>query len=303
LNDLNDFLDEFGVRGHSRELYYTRWGESPRLVFDILKPLVSEAGKDAKTVEEEALQRRKEAEEAVENCIRAQRFGGIKWGIFSAILSLAQKYTCFREDQRFNLDRWITRNRALFLEIGKQLKKQDILTKSSRVFFLHRKELKLLVQGHFKDDEVASLTRLSEERYQEFKKNEDIMPPKFLCGSRAYNDPLPVTESDSLLMGIPASQGKVSGRVRVLRTIHEIHSVRAGDILVVPRTDPGWTPVFSRIAGLITETGGILSHGAVVSREYGIPAVTNIRNACNLLETGSLATIDGNKGTAVIHED
>ncbi|MFX0055212.1 MAG: PEP/pyruvate-binding domain-containing protein [Candidatus Hermodarchaeota archaeon] len=301
LDEFMDFLNEFGVRGYTRELLYPRWGESPELVFDILKPLISEAGKDVKTAEREALQRKIQAEAAVEEGIRSQRFGGIKWGIFSAILGLAQKYTCFREDQRFNLDRWITRNRALFLEIGSHLKEAGTLSDASRIFFLHRKELKKLIRGNLSVEKVAALSRLSEERYLDFKKNEDVTPPKFLCGSRAYNDPLPLTESDSLLVGIPASQGKVSGRVRVLRTIHEISNVRAGDILVVPRTDPGWTPVFSRIAGLITETGGILSHGAVVSREYGIPAVTNIRNACDLLKTGELVSIDGNKGTAVIH--
>jgi pyruvate,water dikinase len=302
LDDFQEFLHEFGVRGYTREMYYPRWREKPELVFDILKPLVSEAGKDVETAEKEALQRKIQAEAAVEEGIRSQRFGGLKWGIFSAILGLAQKYTCFREDQRFNLDRWITRNRALFLEIGNQLEERGTLSNSNRIFFIHRQDLKKLIRGNLNEEEVEMLSRLSEERYLEFKENEDVTPPKFLCGSRAYNDPLPVSESDSLLTGIPASQGSASGRVRVLKTIHEIPSVRAGDILVVPRTDPGWTPVFSRIAGLVTETGGILSHGAVVSREYGIPAVTNIRNACNLLETADLVTIDGNRGTLVIHD-
>ena len=68
----------------------------------------------------------------------------------------------------------------------------------------------------------------------------------------------------------------------------------------MPRTDPGWTPVFSKIGGLVTETGGILSHGAVVSREFGIPAVTNVRNACQLLKTGQKVTLNGNDGIVII---
>ena len=73
-----------------------------------------------------------------------------------------------------------------------------------------------------------------------------------------------------------------------------------GEILVVPKTDPGWTPVFSKLGGLITETGGILSHGAVVSREYGVPAVTNIISACQLFKTGQVVTINGYNGTVII---
>ena len=70
--------------------------------------------------------------------------------------------------------------------------------------------------------------------------------------------------------------------------------------MCVAKTDPGWTPIFSKIGGLITETGGILSHGAVVSREYGIPAVTNIPNACQFFKTGQVVTINGYNGTVTI---
>ena len=78
--------------------------------------------------------------------------------------------------------------------------------------------------------------------------------------------------------------------------IKNISDVRAGEILIVPKTDPGWTPIFAKIGGLITETGGILSHGAVVSREYGIPAVTNIFSACKIFKTGSVIKLDGTNG-------
>ena len=121
-----------------------------------------------------------------------------------------------------------------------------------------------------------------------------------MVGSREFDDPLP--ESAEGFVGIPASQGIITGQVRILDTIADIPKVKAGEILVVSRTDPGWTPVFSKIGGLITESGGVLSHGAVVSREFGIPAVTNIRNACREFKTGQRVTIDGNKGVVVRHE-
>ncbi|MDF1541241.1 MAG: PEP-utilizing enzyme, partial [Candidatus Thorarchaeota archaeon] len=140
------------------------------------------------------------------------------------------------------------------------------------------------------------------EREQEFKDNEDTTPPKFIQGTRQYDDKMDYSDDDTHIKGLAASQGRVTGSVRVLQRIEDIPQVQEGDILVVPRTDPGWTPVFAHIGGLITETGGVLSHGAVVSREYGIPAVTNIRQAGQKLKTGQVVTLDGNNGTVSIHD-
>ncbi len=125
-----------------------------------------------------------------------------------------------------------------------------------------------------------------------------MTPAKFLQGCKELDEQ---EKNDGLILhGIPASQGKLSGTIRILNRVEDIGDVQTGEILVVPRTDPGWTPVFRKIGGLITETGGILSHGAVVSREYGIPAVTNIPNACQLLHNGQKVTIDGSKGEIIL---
>ena len=111
--------------------------------------------------------------------------------------------------------------------------------------------------------------------------------------------PVKHNKKSKVYYGLPASQGINTSVVRVIYDINFISKVRAGEILVVPQTDPGWTPIFSKVGGLITETGGILSHGAVVSREYGIPAVTNITNACSIFKTGQIVTINGFDGTVI----
>jgi len=225
--------------------------------------------------------------------IGAQRYGPIKKMLFSTILGMARTYVCFRENQRFNLDRWITRERNAYLEIGKQLVKEGYFEEPRHVFFLFRNELRGIIRGNSKlaRENVKSLVA---DRYEEFLKYENITPPKFLYGDREFDDPIPASAEG--FKGMPASHGLVTGHVRVLASVEEVPQVRAGEILIVPRTDPGWTPVFSKIGGLITETGGILSHGAVVSREFGIPAVTNVRNACQIFKTGQRVTVDGNKG-------
>ena len=140
-------------------------------------------------------------------------------------------------------------------------------------------------------------------RKNDFIRYEFATPPKFLHGSREFDDPSPESYDGSIFSGIPASHGIITAKARILTEIKQISSVRAGEILIVPKTDPGWTPVFAKIGGLITETGGILSHGAVVSREYGVPSVTNVANACKTFTTGMIIKINGNKGTVSILKD
>lgn len=97
--------------------------------------------------------------------------------------------------------------------------------------------------------------------------------------------------------GLGCSPGVVEGPVRVLRSIDEVDTLQRGEILVTPFTDPGWTPAFHVLGGVITETGGILSHAAVISREYGIPAVLNLNGATTRFTTGQRVRLDGTRGT------
>ncbi|MEJ2252164.1 MAG: PEP-utilizing enzyme [Candidatus Lokiarchaeota archaeon] len=228
--------------------------------------------------------------------IRNQRLGFLKWKLFSIILNFSKKYIIFRETQRFNLDKWITRNRRVYLKIGNIFYQYGILEDPIDVFFLRRVEIKNLINNHTEKEKISKIKQKVKERSDKFKEYENSLPPKFLYGSREFNDILEYDKYSKVFRGIPASQGIRIGRVRVLNTIENISNVHPDDILIVPRTDPGWTPVFSKIGGLITETGGVLSHGAVVSREYGIPAVTNITNACKIFQTGQKVKINGYNG-------
>jgi phosphohistidine swiveling domain-containing protein len=294
--EFDKFLKNYGDRGFSREINYPRWSEAPQYVFDILKTLVKGQEQEFKKIKEKNVEYREKIEKYVEAKIRAQRFGLIKWKLLLKILEFSRKYIDFRENQRYNLDRWIYRIRKLYLEIGKILKQNGILKEKEDIFFLHRKEIKEIILDK-SDLEIASLIK---SRRDDFLKYEYTIPPKFLHGNREFDDLFRYNEDTSLFKGIPASQGILTAKIRVLKKIEDIPTVQKGEILVVPKTDPGWTPVFSKIGGLITETGGILSHGAVVSREYSVPSVTNITNACQLFKTGQIVTINGYNGSVII---
>ena len=301
LTELNVFLKNFGDRGFTREPFYPRWKEKPMVhLFNILKSLivVDDHKQEKKKLPNQNY--RKQIEHIVASKIRAQRFGFIKWKIYNTILKISRVYIIFRENQRFILDRWITRNRTVYLKIGKLLKNEDILKEEDDVFFLKKKEVENLLRNRYKDEEISGLKTEVKKRKDKFLKFENELPPKFLLGSREYNDVLKFSKNSVSFQGIPASQGLFTGKIHIINTIDQISTVQSNEILVVPRTDPGWTPVFSKIGGLITETGGILSHGAVVSREYGIPAVTNIPNACKLFSNNQIVRINGNDGTITI---
>jgi pyruvate,water dikinase len=294
--EFKKFLDAYGDRGFTREAYYPRWREAPQSVFDILKSIVRDSKIDVTKSKEMTSQTRERTERIVESKLRRQHLGFVKWFIFTKILGAARTYIAFRENQRFNLDRWITRIRSAYLDIGQLLTKKGVLDSIDDIFFLQKKEIKDLIYGKCGSEDASRLRALVKDRREDFLRYENTIPPKFLHGSAEFNDSQRFTKDSVEFSGIPASQGVVTAPVRVMDTIDSIASVRKGEILVVPRTDPGWSPIFSKIGGLITETGGILSHGAVISREYGIPAVTNVTSACKMFQTGQVITINGDNG-------
>jgi pyruvate,water dikinase len=300
--EFRKFLEEYGDRGFTREAYYPRWREAPQYVFDVLKSLVKDSRIDPAKSKEQSSKTRENTEKIVESRLRRQHLGFVKWFIFTKILGAARTYIIFRENQRFNLDRWITRIRSAYLETGRVLTKKGILSSKEDIFFLRKNEIKSLVYDRYGSDDIRRLTTLAKERREDFLKYENTIPPKFLHGGSEFNDTLRFTKDSVKFQGIPASQGVVTAPVRVIDRIDFMSSVKKGEILVVPRTDPGWSPVFSKIGGLITETGGILSHGAVISREYGIPAVTNVTNACKMFRTGQIITLNGANGIITLKD-
>ncbi|MGO1182756.1 MAG: PEP/pyruvate-binding domain-containing protein [Micrococcaceae bacterium] len=111
----------------------------------------------------------------------------------------------------------------------------------------------------------------------------------------------PDSSPSAALTGTPGSNGIVTARARIVRGFSDFAAVRRGEIVVCPYTDPAWTPLFTIAAGVVTETGGALSHAAIVAREYGIPAVLGAHGAMSRIENGARVTLDGSTGTVVVH--
>jgi pyruvate,water dikinase len=189
---------------------------------------------------------------------------------------------------------------------GRRLVAAGLLDDVQDVFFLTAVEFYDAVAGR-SSGRAADPTEL-EARKQHFLTYRDRLPASFLFddveteGEIVEGEPVDGAEEEEGLSGVGASRGLARGRVRVVADLARLSDVEPGEILVVNNIDPGWTPVFPLLAGLVTETGGILSHGAILAREYGIPTVTGVTQATKRLEPGSVVEVDGTRGVVAVLE-
>jgi rifampicin phosphotransferase len=298
--DLDSFIAEYGCRSHTRELFFPRWADDPSLVVDIVKSLSQATDLDLERMERDKIAEREATEKAVLAKVRGMKGGWARKKAVKLVMGYAQTYLQFRENQRFYLDHILLRTRRLFNEYGRRFLEHGYIPRRDDIFFLSRQEIfQIAKEGvRDKDDLLAKLIS----RRREFDRWRNRLPPKFLRGSVEFDDAVYKLGNVVKIPGTSASPGVVRGSVRVVESIERLSEVKEEEILVASNTDPGWTAVFSKIGGLVTETGGILSHGAVVSREYGIPAVTAVKGATKILKTGQRVTLDGNEGIIYLEE-
>ncbi len=292
----DDFIETYGHRSNTREMYYPRWRENKPYVIDVVR-LLSQSESDLKELEQKRRKERLVLEKEVKKKIRRSSITGVfRCALYGVVLKLAQKYLTFRENQRFYLDHILFRERLAILEMGRRLAERGVIPAKEDVFFLFEEEaLDIFISGS--TEPVKDI----EARKAEFFKYTHILPPKFVKNGIDFDDTIAI-DSSNLVYGTASSPGVVTGRIHVIESIEGLSEIEDGDILVTSNTDPGWTAAFSRLGGLITETGGILSHGAVISREYRIPAVTAVMGATKLFKTGQTVTVDGNDGIIYLEE-
>jgi pyruvate,water dikinase len=177
-----------------------------------------------------------------------------------------------------------------FLEDG-------IIGEPSDIFFLPISDILEIVEGRFDRDEVARRIARNRIYYDSFRnfRNPDEIGSSFSPHHKGP-DRRKKKRDKTLLIGIPCSSGKTIGRIKIIRDIFDAGRLEKRDILITRFTDPGWTPYFSLLSGVATETGGLLSHAAVISREYGIPAVLAVPNLLERLEEGMTVELDGGTG-------
>ncbi|UCE38170.1 MAG: hypothetical protein JSW00_02735 [Thermoplasmata archaeon] len=291
LNRFHGFLDSYGHRSPKYDLYYPSWGDDPNLVLEILRTyLIGEKHMDPKSMEKKSVKEREKAEELVlarlnthllDNLFPVKRFA------FLRLLKLAQKYMTLRENQQFYIGQGYPIARRIVLQIGSHLVEVGIIHKKEDVFFLTIEEIRSISLGK----KIEGLAITINTRKSEFESFSRINPPHLITREGAKE-----MTGKEILKGIGGSPGRASGNVKIISNITEFGRFKEGEILVAPTTNPSWTPLFLMAAGIVTEVGGMLCHGAVVAREYGIPAVLGVKNVTQILKDGQHVTLDGTKG-------
>jgi pyruvate,water dikinase len=206
-------------------------------------------------------------------------------------IDLIRTFAGYREFPKYGImNRYFAYKQALLKE-ATQLVAANVLREREDIFYLTFEELREVVSTNQFD------RRIIEKRRAEYKAYEKLTPPRVITSEgeiiagEYQRENLPA----GALVGLAVSSGVVEGRARVILNMEEA-DLEDGDILVTPFTDPSWTPLFVSIKGLVTEVGGLMTHGAVIAREYGLPAVVGVENATKLIKDKQRIRVNGTEG-------
>jgi pyruvate,water dikinase len=279
------------------ELFNPRWSECPDLVLGMVRGYVEaiNAGHPGPVVRRDALASERVA---LENECLGRLRNPLKRALFRFVLHRGQKGGQLRENLKSEMIRWLTFLRCFLLELGRRLAARGRLADASDIFFLEIEEL----QSGSLLDPGTDLRALVAGRRAEYERNLKLTPPAVVVG-RFDPDrfaPEVVDRGTKVFHGLGVSAGVATGRARVVLRSDANERVQAGEILVAPFTDPGWTPYFVAAAGIVTDLGGMLSHGSIVAREYGIPAVVNVGPATQIIRTGQWLEVDADRGVVKV---
>ncbi len=292
------FMHEHGHHGRGEmDIANPRWREQPDYVLEAVRNFIGAEGR----TDPEADRRRHALErESLRAELAARLRNPVKRLVFGFVVRQAQLSAAIRENVKDAAIIIIADTRALVSELGGRLARRGVLASGEDIFFLRFEEIEPVVAGTAGFD----VRRRVAERRADYERNRALEPPAVIIGR--YDPKVHLADafdpSARQLAGLAVSPGVVTGPARVI-----LHSgegqVRPGEILVAPFTDPGWTPYFIPAAGIVMDQGGLLSHGSIVAREYGIPAVVNVGPATRIIRNGQMVRVDGNRGTVTVLKD
>ncbi|MBW1997104.1 MAG: hypothetical protein JRJ29_03960 [Deltaproteobacteria bacterium] len=313
------FLEIYGNRVVAAHLDVTTptWREDPTPVLDTLRGYYKrmEEGWDFHRSKEETREQREKAISEFENKLKDDE----EKRTFRRLLKGAQGAYAFQEDHGFYIDQGSTAAlRNAIMACGKRLYRRELLEKPEDVLFLTYHELVETMEALIENEKIAKyhygalVPNLVKERMEDARMAKELdapltfgnVPEKMTdpVGTKVFGiiDEILHPKGERIvserLEGFPGAPGVVEGPARVVMDYQDFQKVKAGEILVCPYTGTAWTPLFVKIAGVVTDTGGMLTHAAIAAREYNIPAVVGTWNATNSIRDGDIIRIDGNTG-------
>jgi len=287
------YLDTYGMRCVGEiDITKPRWSEKPTTLVPLILGNIKnfEPGararkfaqglREALTKEQEVLARLKHLPDGEHKAEETKR-----------MISLVRNLSGYREYPKYGIvQRYFVYKQALLRE-AEHLVQAKVIHEREDIYYLTFAELHEVVRTNKLDYQIIS------ERKDEHGFYDELTPPRVITsdGEIIAGEYKRENIPDGAIVGLPVSSGTVEGRARVILNMEDT-DLEEGDILVTPYTDPSWTPLFVSIKGLVTEVGGLMTHGAVIAREYGVPAVVGVENATNLIKDGQRIRVHGTEG-------
>ncbi|WP_219375711.1 phosphoenolpyruvate synthase [Bacillus mycoides] len=290
---IQTFLNKYGMRCSGEiDITKTRWSEKPTIIIPMILNNIRdfEAGASKRKFEEGLQEALKKEEELVD---RLQHLpdGKQKVEETKRMIRNIRNFIGYREYPKYGMiNRYFIYKQAILKE-AEQLVQNSVIHEIEDIYYLTFEELHEVVRANKLDYEVIN------KRKNEYKLYEKLTPPRVITSDgeiitgKYKRENLPA----EAIVGLPVSSGVIEGRARVILNMEDAN-LEDGDILVTAFTDPGWTPLFVSIKGLVTEVGGLMTHGAVIAREYGLPAVVGVENATKLIKDGQRIRVHGTEG-------
>ncbi|HJU01383.1 MAG TPA: PEP-utilizing enzyme, partial [Actinomycetes bacterium] len=287
------WLDRYGMRCVGEiDITRPRWSERPTTLVPLLLGNIEhfEPGAGRRRFEQGRQEASKKEQDVLER-LRALPDGERKAEEAKRMIDRVRTFSGYREYPKYAMvSRYFVYKQAL-LEEAERLVQARVLREQEDIFYLRFEELDEVLRTNQVDD------RRIRERRDAFRSYQALTPPRVLTSdgeavAGAYRrDDVPA----GALVGLPVSAGTIEGRARVILDMAEA-DLEAGDILVTAYTDPSWSPLFVAITGLVTEVGGLMTHGAVIAREYGLPAVVGVEHATRTIRDGQRIRVHGTDG-------
>jgi phosphoenolpyruvate synthase/pyruvate phosphate dikinase len=290
---IQTWLDHYGMRATGEiDITRPRWSERPStLVPVILSNIRNFAPGEARRRFDQGLQEAHQKEQEVLERLRALPGGEEKAAETKEKIDRVRTFAGYREYPKYGMvNRYFIYKQALLTE-AEQLVQAGVLREKEDIFYLRFNELQDVVRTHQVD---ADLIRRRKEEWPSYLA---LTPPRVMTSDGEVITGVYRRENlaPGALVGLPVSAGTVEGRARVILDMATAN-LEPGDILITAYTDPSWTPLFVTISGLVTEVGGLMTHGAVIAREYGLPAVVGVVDATRLIQDGQRIRVHGTDG-------
>ena len=302
------YLDRYGHQIYNLDFVVPTQADDPLPVLLSLKAMAQRPGHDPRSRQRAIVAER---DTRVEETARS--FDPLRRKLFRILLGWAQRFGPYREQALFYMGAGWPTLRRLALELGRRLVESGSLLAAEDVFFLETPEIETAITARVAGQARPDLARLARERRELREARKRLHPPpvvppghKLRFGpfdmsaweTQRHNEP-----TGAVLRGFAVSPGRVSAPASVIHSPEDFSRMEPGTILVCPTTTPAWTPLFSQARGLVTDVGGVLAHGSIVAREFGIPAVLGTGEASKRISHGQLITVDGDRGLVLLGLD